>query len=145
MIIFVSLVWLFANVPSYGSSYEGKTITIIVGYKPGGGYDRYARLIGKHLPKHIPGKPGVIIQNMPGASSVIAANHLYSIAKPDGLTIGTFNARHDSDSPRIPEAICHIPAGRSGFPKFKQSETPIGAAPTEVTFLYASETDSAAP
>jgi tripartite-type tricarboxylate transporter receptor subunit TctC len=91
MIIFVSLVWLFANVPSYGASYEGKTITIIVGYKPGGGYDRYARLIGKHLPKHIPGKPGVIIQNMPGASSVIAANHLYSIAKPDGLTIGTFN------------------------------------------------------
>ena len=91
-VIFVSLVCFFANAPSYGASlYEGKTITIIVGYKPGGGYDRYARLIGKHLPKHIPGRPGVIIQNMPGASSVIAANHLYSIAKPDGLTIGTFN------------------------------------------------------
>jgi tripartite-type tricarboxylate transporter receptor subunit TctC len=92
MILFISLVLLFANAPSYGASlYEGKTITIIVGYKPGGGYDRYARLIGKHLPKYIPGSPGVIIQNMPGASSVIAANHVFSIAKPDGLTIGTFN------------------------------------------------------
>jgi len=92
MILFISLVLFFANAPSYGASlYEGKTITIIVGYKPGGGYDRYARLIGQHLPKYIPGKPGVIIQNMPGASSVIAANHVFSIAKPDGLTIGTFN------------------------------------------------------
>lgn len=91
-IIFISLVLLFASVPSYGASfYQGKTITIVVGYKPGGGYDRYARLIAKHLPKYIPGNPGVIVQNMPGASSVIAANHLFSIAKPDGLTIGTFN------------------------------------------------------
>jgi tripartite-type tricarboxylate transporter receptor subunit TctC len=92
MIIFVSLVWFFANAPSYGASfYEGKTITIVVGYKPGGGYDRYARLIAKYLPKYIPGNPGAIVQNMPGASSVIAANHLFSVAKPDGLTIGTFN------------------------------------------------------
>jgi tripartite-type tricarboxylate transporter receptor subunit TctC len=92
MILFISLISFFANAPSYSASlYEGKTITIIVGYKPGGGYDRYARLIGKHLPKYIPGSPGVIIQNMPGASSVIAANHVFSIAKPDGLTIGTFN------------------------------------------------------
>jgi tripartite-type tricarboxylate transporter receptor subunit TctC len=91
MLILVSLLFLSVNGPAYGASYEGKTITIVVGYKPGGGYDRYARLIGKHLPKYIPGRPGVIIQNMPGASSVIAANHLYGIAKPDGLTIGTFN------------------------------------------------------
>jgi tripartite-type tricarboxylate transporter receptor subunit TctC len=92
MIIFVSLALFIANSPLYGASlFQGKTITIVVGYKPGGGYDRYARLIGKHLPKYIPGNPGVIVQNMPGASSVIAANHLFSIAKPDGLTIGTFN------------------------------------------------------
>jgi len=84
---------LLLNAPlaSAASYYEGKTITVVVGYKPGGGYDRYARLIAKHLPKYIPGSPAVIIQNMPGASSVIAANHLYSIAKPDGLTFGTFN------------------------------------------------------
>lgn len=71
--------------------YEGKTIKIIVGNEPGGGYDRAARLLAKHLSKHIPGKPAVIIENMAGASSIIAANHLYNIAKPDGLTIGTFN------------------------------------------------------
>lgn len=79
--------------PAAGAApfYEGKTITIIVGYKPGGGYDRVTRLLARHLPKHIPGKPTVIVQNMPGANSIIAANHLYNIAKPDGLTVGTFN------------------------------------------------------
>jgi tripartite-type tricarboxylate transporter receptor subunit TctC len=92
MIGLVCLLLLFADSRAYGASiFEGKTITIIVGYKPGGGYDRYARLIGKYLPKYIPGNPGAVVQNMPGASSVIAANYLYSVAKPDGLTIGTFN------------------------------------------------------
>src|SRR4030042_3483351 len=70
--------------------YEGKRMIIIVGYGPGGGYDRLARLLAKHLPKYIPGKPSIIVENMPGADSMIAANHLYNIAKPDGLTIGTF-------------------------------------------------------
>jgi tripartite-type tricarboxylate transporter receptor subunit TctC len=74
-----------------GSPYEGKTITIVVGFKTGGGYDATARLLARHLPKHIPGKPNVIVQNMPGANSLIAANHVYNVAKPDGLTIGTFN------------------------------------------------------
>jgi len=73
------------------SPYAGKTVTILVGYKPGGGYDATARLLARHLPKHIPGKPTVIVQNMPGANSLIAANHVYSVAKPDGLTLGTFN------------------------------------------------------
>jgi len=71
--------------------YEGKTITIIVGYGPGGGYDRLARILAKHLPKYIPGKPTILVQNMPGADSMIATNHLYNVAKPDGLTLGTFN------------------------------------------------------
>jgi tripartite-type tricarboxylate transporter receptor subunit TctC len=71
--------------------YEGKVITIIVGNEPGGGYDRLARTIAKHLPKHVPGKPTVLVQNMPGASSMIAANHLYHIAKPDGTTIAALN------------------------------------------------------
>jgi tripartite-type tricarboxylate transporter receptor subunit TctC len=71
--------------------YEGKTLTIIVGYRPGGGYDRTARLLARHLPKHLPGKPAVIVQNMPGANSIIGANHVYNVARPDGLTIGTFN------------------------------------------------------
>jgi len=71
--------------------YEGKVITIVVGYGPGGGYDRIARILAKNLSKFIPGKPTVLVQNMPGADSMIAANYLYKIAKPDGLTIGAFN------------------------------------------------------
>ena len=84
---------LLLNLPLVhaASYYEGKTITIVVGYKPGGGYDRYARLFAKHLTKHIPGSPAVIIQNVPGANSIIAANQIFSATKPDGLTLGTFN------------------------------------------------------
>ena len=72
-------------------NFSGKTVTIVVGYKPGGGYDATARMLARHLPNHIPGKPTVIVQNMPGGNSIIAANHIYNVAKPDGLTIGTFN------------------------------------------------------
>ena len=74
--------------------YEGKTIRIIVGYSPGGGYDAYSRLIARHLGKHIPGNPTVIVENMPGAGSLIAANHIFRVAKPDGLTIANFNGGH---------------------------------------------------
>ena len=86
-----ALVMLGAAAPALAQSFAGKTVTIIVGYKPGGGYDATARLLARHLPKHIPGRPAVIVQNMPGANSMIAANHVYNVAKPDGLTIGTFN------------------------------------------------------
>src|SRR5437762_6446287 len=72
-------------------NFAGKTVTIIVGYKPGGGYDGTARMLARHLPQHLPGKPTVIVQNMPGGNSIIATNHMYNVAKPDGLTIGTFN------------------------------------------------------
>ena len=71
--------------------FEGKVITIVVGYAPGGGYDRMSRLLAKHLPKHIPGKPVITVENRPGASSMIAANHIFNRAQSDGLTIGTFN------------------------------------------------------
>src|ERR1044071_1059756 len=68
--------------------YKGKTITIIVGTKAGDAYDLYPRLMAEYLPKYLPGSPNVIIQNMPGAASMIAANNVYNVAKPDGLTIG---------------------------------------------------------
>lgn len=73
------------------ASFEGKTITIVVGFKAGGGYDRVARILARHVPKYLPGNPNMIVQNMPGANSIIAANHVYNVAKPDGLTLGTFN------------------------------------------------------
>src|SRR5258708_10275668 len=72
-------------------TFAGKTVTVLVGYKPGGGYDATARMLARHLPNHLPGKPTVIVQNMPGGKSIIAANHMYNVAKPDGLTVGTFN------------------------------------------------------
>jgi tripartite-type tricarboxylate transporter receptor subunit TctC len=70
--------------------YSGKQVTIVVGYAPGGGYDLSARLAARFMGKHIPGNPSVIVQNMPGAGSLRAANHLYSTAPKDGLVIGTF-------------------------------------------------------
>jgi tripartite-type tricarboxylate transporter receptor subunit TctC len=70
--------------------YEGKTIRIIVGTSPGGGYDTYTRLIARHFSKYIPGNPTMIVENMPGAGGLVAANHLFKVVKPDGLTIGHF-------------------------------------------------------
>src|SRR5919106_2340177 len=67
--------------------FKGKTIRIMVGSTAGGFYDRWARLFARHMPKYIPGQPEIIAQNMPGAGSVIAANHVFNVAKPDGLTL----------------------------------------------------------
>lgn len=67
--------------------YKGKAICIMVGFTPGGFYDRWARLYARHMPKYIPGSPEIIVQNMPGAGSLVAANHVYNVAKPDGLTL----------------------------------------------------------
>ncbi|MDP2735206.1 MAG: tripartite tricarboxylate transporter substrate-binding protein, partial [bacterium] len=105
--------------------YEGKTIRIIVGFKPGGGYDRLARLMAKHLPKHIPGQPTVIVENMEGASSIIAANHVFNIAKPDGLTIVAFNRG-------IPFAqLTNVEGVKFDIAKFSW----IGSAAVEATVL----------
>jgi tripartite-type tricarboxylate transporter receptor subunit TctC len=68
--------------------YRGKTLRIYVGYGPGAGYDVYARLLGRHIGKHIPGQPTVIIQNMPGAASMTMLNYLYNVAARDGTAIG---------------------------------------------------------
>jgi tripartite-type tricarboxylate transporter receptor subunit TctC len=70
--------------------YEGKTIRMVVGFSAGGGFDAYSRALARHLPKHIPGNPTIIVENMAGAGSLISANHVYKVAKPDGLTIGHF-------------------------------------------------------
>ena len=70
------------------SFYKGKQVTIVVGGAPGAGYDTYARLIGRYMPKHIPGNPSVIVSNMRGADSDIAADHIYFVAPKDGTQIG---------------------------------------------------------
>ena len=78
------------TVHAQANFYEGKTIRLIVGFTAGGGYDAYTRTIGRHMGKHIPGNPVMIVENMPGAGSMISANYTFKAAKPDGLTIGHF-------------------------------------------------------
>jgi tripartite-type tricarboxylate transporter receptor subunit TctC len=79
-----------ARADAVADFYKGRTITLIVGYGPGGGYDLFARLMARHLGRHIPGNPTIVVQNMPGAGSLRATNYLYAVAPRDGATIGTF-------------------------------------------------------
>jgi tripartite-type tricarboxylate transporter receptor subunit TctC len=72
------------------SFYKNNPLRIIVGYDNGGGYDVYARILSRHIGRHLPGNPTVIVQNMPGAGSLVAVNYLYNIAPKDGSTIATF-------------------------------------------------------
>ena len=99
--------------------YEGKTIRVIVGLAAGGGYDVYARTIARHLGKHIPGNPSISVENMTGAGSLISANHIYKVAKPDGLTIAHF----------IGGLFLHQLLGKAGIefdaPKFEFVGTPM--------------------
>ena len=74
--------------------YKSKSVTMIVGYTPGSTYDMWTRLVGKHLGKHIPGTPTVVVQNMPGAGSVTASNHLYNIALQDGTVMGLMSSNN---------------------------------------------------
>jgi tripartite-type tricarboxylate transporter receptor subunit TctC len=71
--------------------YRGRNLTLIVGYSAGGGYDTYTRILARHLGKHIPGNPTVVVQNMPGAGSLKMANYLYNVAPKDGSTVGIFS------------------------------------------------------
>ena len=79
-----------ASAQSAADFYKGKTIQIVVGFGAGGGYDLYARALGRHLGKHVPGNPNVVVQNMEGAGSVRAANFVYAIAA-DGTVIAAVN------------------------------------------------------
>jgi tripartite-type tricarboxylate transporter receptor subunit TctC len=90
LVLPLSLLLVFAvgHAAAQTPFYQGKTITIIVGTKAGDAYDLYPRMLAEFMPKYIPGNPNFIIQNVPGAASMIAANQVYSVAKPDGLTIG---------------------------------------------------------
>src|SRR5262245_28467595 len=93
------VLWLFAISFWFSMSgllladdfYKAKTVRIIVGGSAGGGFDTYSRLMARHMGKHIPGKPAIIVENMTGGATLIAAKYLHSSAKPDGLTFGIFN------------------------------------------------------
>lgn len=93
------LVWFGSGLPgalaqtdaSLDEFYRGKTIALIIGSNASGGYDGYGRLLARHLGRHIPGHPALVVQNMPGANGVRSANHLYSVAAADGTAIGIFD------------------------------------------------------
>jgi tripartite-type tricarboxylate transporter receptor subunit TctC len=88
MAVFAGLV-LFAAFDLHAADfYQGKTLRITIGTSPGGGYDAWGRLVGRHLMKHIPGNPSIIAENIPGAGGLIQVNNLFAATKPDGLTIG---------------------------------------------------------
>jgi len=91
-ILFLNLALIFsAQAQSPKNFFEGKTITLFAGSSAGGGTDIAARLIARHLERHIPGKPTVLVVNKPGAGGMIAANELYNRSKPDGLWMSTMN------------------------------------------------------
>jgi len=92
----VAFLFGFAQISSAADTtsaefYKGKAIRLVVGNSSGGAQDDWARFVALYLGKHIPGSPDIVVQNMPGAGTIIAANHIYNIAKPDGLTLGLIN------------------------------------------------------
>jgi tripartite-type tricarboxylate transporter receptor subunit TctC len=78
-----------SNALAQSAYYQGKTIRVVVGYLPGDTHDLWARAYARNMGKYVPGNPEILVQNMPGAGSMIAANHVYNVAKPDGLTLGS--------------------------------------------------------
>jgi tripartite-type tricarboxylate transporter receptor subunit TctC len=97
MILFVlaalsTFVVVSAAQPVRAQEYKDKTIRFIVGYSAGGSFDLYTRVIARHFSKHVPGNPTTIVENMTGAGGIIAANHIYNRAAPDGLTVGAWAA-----------------------------------------------------
>jgi tripartite-type tricarboxylate transporter receptor subunit TctC len=94
--IIVRCLWIAASIallPPDASAapdgfYKGKSVTFIVGSAAGGGYDTYSRLLASHIGHHLEGRPSVVVQNMPGAGSIRAANYLYNVARKDGTAIG---------------------------------------------------------
>jgi tripartite-type tricarboxylate transporter receptor subunit TctC len=91
VLIFTAIIVLIADSSRADDFYKGKTIRVIVGGSAGGGFDIYTRAMARHMGKHIPGNPAMIVENMTGAGTLIAAKYLHSSAKPDGLSFGIFN------------------------------------------------------
>jgi tripartite-type tricarboxylate transporter receptor subunit TctC len=106
--------------------YRGKTLTIVVGFTPGGGYDVNARVLARHIGRHIPGNPTIVVQNMPGASGLNAVQHLQNAAPADGTVINTFNFGNIGDSVLKPDKI------KVDFRKFGW----IGSISQDLTVCY---------
>ena len=91
LILLLALLLRSDQAQAQSSYYKGKTISVVVGTTAGSAYDVYSRLIAQHIGKHILGNPTLAVQNMPAGGSIVAANYVYGVAKPDGLTIASIN------------------------------------------------------
>ena len=107
------------NEKAIADFYRGKTLRIVVGFSAGGGYDQYSRLIARHLSKYIPGNPAIIVDNMAGAGSIIAANHTFNAAPKDGTIIGNISG------PIILEQLFTNPAVQFDMAKFRYLAVPV--------------------
>lgn len=108
------------------SFFQGKTMRILVGSAPGGGYDAYSRVLARHWGRYIPGNPTIIVENVLGAGGLVLANNLYKVAKPDGLTVGKFNGGF----------FFGQAAGQSGIEFDARKFVFIGAVVSEDTVVY---------
>lgn len=89
-IVGIALATTLASAANHEMFYKGKTVRLIVGTPAGGGFDTYSRALARHMANHIPGAPTIVVENMSGAGTLVAANYTYKVAKPDGLSIGNF-------------------------------------------------------
>ena len=95
LVFFIGLIMVMSTeVTAQTPYYQGKTISFVVGSGAGTAYDIYARLLGNYIAKYLAGNPTVIMQNMPAAGGIVAANYVYGVAKPDGLTLASINPAH---------------------------------------------------
>jgi tripartite-type tricarboxylate transporter receptor subunit TctC len=158
LLIFCVVLASFSVAGAAAPYYEGKTIRLIVGFSAGGGFDTYSRVIARNMGKVIPGNPVIVVENMTGAASLLAANHVYKVAKPDGLTILNFHGNQVINqvigkpgiefdarkfeylgSPTQDNVACAFTkaSGITSFDSLKNSKTPVkfgGVAPGDTTY-----------
>ncbi|MGE5304369.1 MAG: Bug family tripartite tricarboxylate transporter substrate binding protein [Alphaproteobacteria bacterium] len=159
-VIVAVFVMLLVGPQAYGAAtyYEGKTIRLIVGFSPGGGFDTYSRVIARHLGKHISGNPTIVVENMTGAASLLSANYVYKVAKADGLTVLNFHGNQVINqiigkpgiefdarkfeylgSPTQDNVACAFTkaSGITSFERLRTAKTPVkmgGVAPGDTTY-----------
>src|SRR5262245_62321579 len=90
LVVLATMLPSVAHAQDAAEFYRGKTVNLIAGFNPGGGADTYARLVARHLGRHIAGSPTVVVRNMQGAGSVVAANYVFNVSPKDGLELGLF-------------------------------------------------------
>ena len=114
-----------AQAQSVADFYRGKTIELLIGGAVGGGYDLAGRTVANHIGRHIPGNPGIVVRNMPGATSLIMTNHLYNVAKRDGTVIGMPHQQHSARAAAEADLAPTAPTCKFDIERFGWIGTPV--------------------